>query len=356
MAINDVKMVLIKAYEFSTPKFSSDLWYEEVFDYELIDVLFTSILKLDKSVRKYKDETVSLNLGDYKQSDDASRAEGHFLTARHGVRRTQIDIETQDEISTIERHHGVESKVYFMIDRKSGLILVQEDFNKVFTRKLLHTFLYSHRKLIYPYVEKFNRLNSDTGLRIHKRSLYRLTTLPPIQFMEKLKEFKRVKAATLTLDSSTEKRKVDVSEMLDEELDDNDIHDYDLEIKIKNKSGFAMINTFEKYFEKIIELQKYDSYAIEGELESGRTQKITPDSITRDFEAHVRHNASGEPSLSDLTREMANVIVMKNPISKDKGATPNIKPLGDDNEVRLAIQKEVKKINETIEESSEESS
>ncbi|MFK3938929.1 hypothetical protein ACI2JA_15625 [Alkalihalobacillus sp. NPDC078783] len=353
MVSKDVKLVLLKAYEFSTPKFAGDNWYEDVYDYELIDMLFKSIMKLSKSARKYKDDTVSINLGDFKQSDDANRVEGHFLTARHGVRMPHIDINTQDEISTIEPHHGVEAKVYFMIDRISGLILVQEDFNKIFTRKLLHTFLYSHRKLIYPYIDKVNQLNSDRSIKVHKRSIYRLTTLPPVQFMDKLKEFKKINSAIVTLDSTTEKKDIDVSEALDIELDKHEIDNYELEIKIKNKSGYSMVKTFEKYFAKVIELQKYDSYAIEGQLESGRIQKITPDSITRDFEAHINHTPLGEPSISDLTREMEKVIRFKNPISEDKGPTPNYMPLGKDEAVETEISSYAQQINENYKKESE---
>ncbi|MBE7123994.1 hypothetical protein [Bacillus cereus] len=332
------KNTIIKAYEFSTPKFGGNVQYEQVYDYELIDILFSTILKLDKATRKYKDETVSINLGDFKQSNDANMVEGYFITAKHGIKRTHIDIDTQEEIGTIEKTHGVENKVYFMIDRRTGLLLVQDDFNKVFSRKLLSTFLHSHKKLIYPYIDKYNELNKNNSLMIHKRSCYRLTTLPPVNFFEKLKEFTKVKTAILTLDSTTQTR--DVSEVLDAELEENGIKEYDLEIKIKNKTGRSLVKVFEKYFASIIEQQKYDSYAIEGVLTNGKSKKITPDTITRDFDIDIKFNSNGEPSMEDLFNGMNKIMLKKNPIS-NKTATPNSTMVGEDKDVEVAIEKEI---------------
>ncbi|PEJ35947.1 hypothetical protein CN689_05675 [Peribacillus butanolivorans] len=335
-----LKNITLKGYEFCTPKFGGDVQYEKVYDYELMDILFKSILKLDKSKRKYKNDIVSINLGDFKQSNDANIVEGHFITARHGKKQTQIDIDSWDEIGTIEKNHGVESRVYFMIDRRTGLLLVQEDFNRVFTRKLLHTFLYSHKELIYPYIDEYNKINKKNKLTIHKRSCYRLINLKAINFLETLKEFKKIKTATLTLDNTTEKNSVDVSMILDRELKKNGIDDYDLEIKIKNKSGLNMVKVFELYFESIIEQQKYDSYAIEGELNTGKQKKITPDSITRDFYIKIEHNSNGEPSMGEIFEEMTRIISKDNPI-EGKKTTPNSTMVGENKDVEMAIQERI---------------
>lgn len=335
-----VKNITIKGYEFCTPKFAGDRQFEKVYDHELIDTLMKAILRLSKGARKYKNDTVSLNLGDYRQSSDANIMEGYFITARHGKRQTQIDIESQEEVGIIERHHGVENQVYFMVDSRTGLLLVQDDFNKVFTRKLLHTFLHSHKDLIYPYIDEYNRINRAKPLVIHKRSCYRLVNLKPINFMEKLREFRTIKTAILTLDNTTEKQEVDVSRMLDNELEQNGIDDYDLEIKIKNKSGLGMVTIFENYFESIIEQQKYDSYAIEGILEGGKQKKITPDTITRDFYVGVEHNSNGEPSMQEIYNEMARIILRDNPL-QGKGSTPNSTMVGDNDDVQMAIQRNI---------------
>jgi len=332
--------ITIKAYEFTTPKFAGDIQYENTYDFEILELLFNSIKQINKSKRKYKNETVSLNLGDFKISDDSGIVEGYFITARHGVKRSQINVDTQEEVGVIETHHGVEANVYFKIDRNTGLLLVQDDFNKVFSRTLLLSFLYMHKHIIYPYINHFNKLNNEKPFIIHKRSCYRLQTLPPINFMEKLKEFTKIKSAILALDNPLEKTNNDVSDVLDNELSENNIEDYDLEIKIKNKSSKATVKVFEKYFKSIIEQQKYDSYAIEGKLENGKSKKITPDTITRDFYAKVKINKNGEPSMDDIFERMNKIIKSDNPLCGKK-STPNVISAGEDKNVELDIQKEI---------------
>lgn len=349
--MSQTKTMTIKAYEFTTPKFAGDRQYDQTYDCDILEVLFKSIMRLEKSNRKYMSDTVSLNLGDFKQSEDSSIMEGYFITARHGVKRTQIDINTQEEVGIIDTHHGVEANVYFMIDRKTGLLLVQDDFNKVFSRTLLLSFLFMHKSIIYPYIELFNKLNHEKPFVIHKRSCYRLQTLPPIDFMEKLNEFSQIKSAILTLDNPPEKRNNDISNKLDEELEENNIEEYDLEIKIKNKSKKSTVKTFEKYFNSIIEQQKYDSYAIEGKLKNGKSKKITPDTITRDFYAQVEVNHNGVPSMSDIYKRMIEIINVENPL-QNKGGTPEIIPVGEDENVESEIQKNIEERNKnhTIEE------
>ncbi len=163
--------------------------------------------------------------------------------------------------------------------------------------------------------------------------------------MDKLKDFTQIKSAILTLDSTTNKKKIDVSKMLDDELEENDIEEYDLEIKIKNSTRLSMVKVFEKYFKSIIEQQKYDSYAIEGLLENGRSKRITPDTITRDFYTDVWVNSNGIPSIEDIYTKMNNIIYKENPLN-GKGGTPNIIPVGEDLDVELAIQEEITKRNQ----------
>lgn len=336
-----IKSLKIRGYELTTPKFGGDIQYENVYDYELIELLLNSILKLDKPKRMYKNETVMISLGDLRQSEDAAIVEGYFVTARHGRKQVSIDIDTGEEVATIEKHHGVENSVHFTICRNTGLLLVQEDFNKVFSRKLLHTFLHSHKNIIHPYIDYFNRINKANNLIIHRRSCYRLLTLQPIDFFESLRDFRTVKSAILTLDSTTRKKNIDVSQVLDTELENNGIGEYELEIKIKNKTGRNLVNVFERYFEALIIQQKYDSYAIEGILNNGKSKKITPDTITREFFVDVEYNINGIPSMSDVLNGMIRIIKQQNPINEYKGSTPNAIMVGEDESVQSAIQKEI---------------
>ena len=177
------KKIRIKAYELVTPKIGKDMYYRNIFDYEMIDILFQSILGINKMDRKYIDSNNSFNLGGYGQSYDADITEGYFLTARYGLEQDQIDIQTQQNVGKIPETSGLEAEVHFMIDRKTGLLLVQEDHNKVFNKKLLGQFMKFHKSIIYPYIEKFNEINRQNNLMIHKNSMFQVVSLPPIDFL-----------------------------------------------------------------------------------------------------------------------------------------------------------------------------
>ncbi|MER2132602.1 MAG: hypothetical protein ABS896_09330 [Carnobacterium inhibens] len=348
MVVEEKKQKLkVKAFELINPYLIGSNIVEGRYNHELMDRLFRSIMLLKLNKRKYKNKEVTLNLVDYKQSSNINIMQGYFSTARHGIRRSNIDIETQEEISYIEPHQGVKNEVFFTLDKQRGLLLVEDDkANKVFNRSLLKSFLFSHRELIFPYIDAFNILNDEAV--ISKRSFYRLTSLPPVDFFEKLKEFQSIKSGIFYIDSSEREESVDVVQKLEDELDDNSIDEYDLEIKIKNKSSSGMVKTFEKYFKKMIELQKYDSYAIEGVTESGSIKKITPDSITREFEIMVAYNANGLPKLDHMFNGMENIIVRNNPI-ETKDLLSGITHVEDDADVLEKIKYLAKRCNENKE-------
>lgn len=345
----------IKGFEISNNiTISETVKHGIYYNHELMDTFLKSILLLDIDKRKFKNEEVTLNLVEYKQSSNVNIMEGVFTTARHGISKITINVETQEEMNTIEYYEGVKNEIHFTLDKKKGLLLVQEDkLNHVFSRTVLKSFLYSHRQLIFPYIDEFNKKNLYKEASLYKRGFYSINSLPPIDFMEKLKEFKSIKSGILYINSSEKKSpNNDVIEKLEEELNDNEINEFDIEVKIKNKSPLGMVKTFEKYFNKMIDIQKYDDYAIEGVTKAGATKKITPDSITREFDIEVNVNVNGLSSLDDIFKGMENIILYNNPLV-DKEEFDQSFFIKDD----ISVQKKIQEIANTInkpEETSEE--
>ncbi|WP_445478003.1 hypothetical protein ACULLL_16715 [Lysinibacillus irui] len=346
----------IKGFEISNDITLNDtLKHGFYYNHELMDLFLNSILLLDLDKRKYKNDEVTLNLVEYKQSSNINVMEGIFTTARHGIRKTTINIETQEEMNTIEHYEGVKNEIHFTLDKKKGLLLVQEDKqNHVFSRSILKSFLYSHRHLIYPYIEEFNRKNLANKASLYKRGFYSINSLPPIDFIEKLNEFKTIKSGILYINSSENNQgNNDVIQKLEEELNDHEINEYDIEMKIKNKSPYGMVKTFEKYFNRMMEIQKYDDYAIEGVTKSGATKKITPDSITREFDIEVQVNSKGIPNLDDIFNGMESIILHKNPLV-DKEEFDQLFFIKDDTSVQKKIQEIANAINKPEETQEEE--
>lgn len=350
VAEKKTKTVSVRAYEFFTPKFAGNRQLDKVYDHEVIDVLFKSIIKLNKSERMYKNSSFTINLGKYSPSMNSDIFEGHFLTTSHGVERKQIDIDTQEDVGVIPPEHGIENEVYFAIDKKSGLLLVAEDINRAFGIQLLKSLLYRHKELIYPYIEEYNSLNKkekDKFFAIHKNVSYKLTTLPPIDFFKKLEDFSKIKKATLFLDKDTDKTKIDVSEALDRELLANEIENYGLEIKIINESPKGMIKVFGDYFKRAIELEKYDAFSIEGTLPNGKTRTITPETLTKEFFIpNVEIKPNGRFSDTDIFGGLRDIIQRDSPIV-GKASTSEAKSVGDCYHVEKSIQALIDERNKT---------
>ena len=151
----------------------------------------------------------------------------------------------------------------------------------------------------------------------------------------------RITHATVKLNENTDKASKDVSRILDDELNNSGIEEYALELKIQNKSGRAMVSTFKRYFERIRELQLYDSFSVKGRLrKNGREVTINQNSITRDFEVEVSCNSKGIISIQDVYDEMTNIIKNENPVSSLK-SNINWAMVGDNEDVKEAIQSKI---------------
>ncbi|MEK4091709.1 hypothetical protein [Viridibacillus sp. FSL H8-0110] len=311
----------IRGFEICNHYMDSDDLKIGYYNHELMNLFIKSILLIDLDKRKYKNDEVTLNLIEYKQSsNNVNLMEGVFTTARHGVSKKTINVETQEEMNKIESFEGVKNEIQFTLHKITGLLLVEEDKqNHVFTRPLLKSFFYKHRNLIYPYVDEFNTKNKSEKVIIYKSRIFTIASLPPINFFEKVSEFKSIKNGVIYINTSeTPKGEVDVIKKLEDELEEHKIEDYDLEIKIKNKSPRGMVKVFEKYFEGMINAQKYDFFAIEGVTKSGATKKINPDTITRDFDIEVEINGNGIRVLDDIHRGMEEIVENENPLSANR--------------------------------------
>lgn len=126
MAQRKTKMKF-KGFEITNAFETNDTLYPISYNPELMDLFFNSILLIDLDKRKYVNDEISFNLLDYRKTSNVNIMSGIFSTARHGVVKHTIDIETQVEIQEITPKEGVKNEIQFTLDKRTGLILIQED-------------------------------------------------------------------------------------------------------------------------------------------------------------------------------------------------------------------------------------
>lgn len=330
----------VLGYELVTQKMVNGDWQARIFDFEILEYYFTKIIEnVPLSERKFHTKTKMINLLWFNQSSqDADIWEGQFITARHGKERTIFNILKQVDEGVIDKNRGAKNTIYFTVHRKTGLMLVERDSERVASKEMIYKFIRFHKDLIVPYQKAFNKKFKDAS--IHKGNFLKVVTLPKKGFFEDLKEFKTVKEAYFYLDiSETENVNNEASNLLyleseasatveDSYKEHEDLIDLikqskdgglrgTTKIKVSFESNVSSIGIrgVKDYFSKLIESDLYDGFGVTGNLESGRSRTIELETVQRSFDISVDFNDKGLPSLQDMYDGMSKIFKTDNPLS-----------------------------------------
>lgn len=313
----ETRPTTIYGYDLTTPKFKGKSYDIDRFDFELLEYFFTRILtEIPIKERAYKDKSRMINLISFKQSDDANLYEGVFITARYGKEQEILDIFEQIAAGTKPRNHGVKNDVNFIVDKRTGLLLLEKDSERVASRDMIKKFLTYHRDLMLDYREAFNAQFDPA--KIHKRSFLKISSLPPKSFFEEIHEFSSIKDAYYYLDISEQRSTNNEASnlmYLYSQANENEMKGITrVKISFENTIPKNSIRGVEAYFKKLFEAQYFDGFGVTGKLESGRTKTIELENIQRAFDVKVEYNENGLPSLSDLIEQMSDIALYDNPL------------------------------------------
>ncbi|SEM79635.1 hypothetical protein SAMN04489762_1059 [Terribacillus saccharophilus] len=329
--------VIVFGYELWTTKFTGNSVKEDRFDFELLDTLLKKILEVPIKERAFKNKkkNKSINLLSYKDSDDSDLVEGVFSTARYGKEQKIIDIPDQTEAGLKGKNQGVLSQVNFIIDKATGLLLVEKDSEGVARRQLILGFLKYHKGLIYDYIEQFNKQFSPN--KIHKNNFVSVKSLPPKTFFEDIKDFASIKDAYYYKDINQDDNKNNEASNFMYQYQKADKEGMKgvtrVKVSFENTLRGGSVRHVEKFFKKLFEAQNYDALApnknneyddvdgfgASGRLQSGRTRTIELENIQRAFDVSVEHSEGGIPSVSDLIEQMVYIAKHDNPLEYKRG-------------------------------------
>ncbi|MEC1663376.1 hypothetical protein [Bacillus halotolerans] len=310
------KPVTVLGYEICTPKFTGDKWDQDRFDNELIETYLELILEVDIKERAFRNKNKMINLQSINQSEDADFLEGIFFTAKYGKEQTIIDVPNQTEAGKKEKEHGVKNEVYFLIHKKTGLLLIEKDSEGVARASMIRKFFRYHRELIYNYIETFNKEYSP--IKIWKNSFYKINSLPSKTFFEEIEEFSTIKDAYYYKDVSegtgANNEAADLMYHYNNATQNGISGVTRVKVSFENKVKKGSVKHVAAYFKKLFESQNYDGIGVSGQLNSGRQRTIELENIQRAFDISVEHNESGTPSLGDLSKEMVKICKRDNPL------------------------------------------
>lgn len=313
----EVKPLTVYGYELITPKFNNKSYDIDRFDFELFAYFFSRIInEIPLKERAFKDNNRMINLVSFNQSSDANLWEGVFTTARHGKEQVMIDVPQQVEKGIKPKDQGAKNEVHFLVDRRTGLLLLEKDLERVAGRETIKKFIRYHRSLIEPYLVAFNK--QFDPVKMHKPNFLKINSLPKRSFFEEIKEFASVKEAFYYLD--IDERPATSNEVsnllyLENKATEEGITGVTrVKISFENQIKKGSIRGVEAYFQKLFEQQYFDGFGVSGKLDSGRSKKIELENIQRSFDISVDYNENGIPSISDIINGMTEIAFTDNPL------------------------------------------
>ncbi|WP_374717484.1 hypothetical protein [Neobacillus sp.] len=324
--------IKIQAFEISTPKFLGKSYDPDRYDHEQIEYLIKKILKEPLKKRAFHKNNKVINLLTCKDSDDQDFMEGTFSTARYGQEEEIIDVHEQNVAGNKPKNHGVKHELHFLLDKNTGLLLIQKDKNNVISRDMLHRYFNYHLALAEKYREAFNKINPN--LKIIKRSYVKVTTVPSQEFFEEIEKFALIKEAFVIKDVDTDNITNEGLQYLRNQAIDNGVENFQtMKVSYMNNVKRSGIKHVKQFLKKLYEEEKYDNYGVTGTLESGKNRTLTMARIPQGYDVKVTFNEMGLPNFQEIISHMVNIAKFNNPIAnKNNGAEPIQKVGALDNE------------------------
>lgn len=311
------KPVTIYGYELTTPKFKSKSFDIGRFDFEVCAYFFEKIInEIPLKQRAFRDKNRMINLISFKQSDDANLWEGVFITARYGKEQEILDIFEQVEAGVKPKNHGVKNDVNFLIDKRTGLLLLEKDSERVASGDIIRKYISYHRGMVEDYLVEFNKQYDP--VKMHRRGFLKISSLPRKSFFDEIHQFSTIKDAYYYLDiSERPSTSNEVSNLLylHNKADENGMRGVSrVKISFENNVPKKSVTGVEAYFKKLFEAQYFDGLGVSGTLHSGRSRTIELENIQRTFDISVSFNENGLPSLGDLIVGMSEIALRDNPL------------------------------------------
>ncbi|QDS35817.1 hypothetical protein [Brevibacillus brevis] len=315
------KFVKIYGFEIITPKFVGNGYDMERYDHDQMEFFFKEIMKLNERNRVFRYKGKMINLVSCKQSSDADFIEGVFTSAKFGQEQDIINVFDQTTTGQKGKNEGVKNEVHFILQKKTGLLLVQYDDQRVVSRDLIKRFFDHHLSLMDRYKNEFKNVNKPYEI---PKTFLQIKTLPSKHFFDELRQMATIKEAYVLADLSKGANNNAV-EYLRDEAQENEVDGFQqIKISLLNKVKSTGIRHIESYFKKMLELEAYDGYGVSGISHSGKTKSLTMARVPHNYDINVSINSAGLINVSELMSQMVYIAKYDNPLA---GKNDGVKPL-----------------------------
>lgn len=340
------KKVLV--YKITTPIIkrnnnNADQYLPQYFNFNTINYCARYVLNRDKKDRiKTYNKSKTMLLEDYDENFHENYSWGKFITVTHGYKATGIDIETLLETSSMTENQGLINHVNFFIDKNNGNFYVEDDRNRVINISRIRSYFssLSNRKFYY---KEFNNLNNDFVIN-PRSSLYDVTLLPPIPFIEQLKTIKKVRSIEFTPEyEQKEKETPYLFEELENEAHKNELGFFKSVIKLSDFNHKKLSKEMLNFIMYLQESEKYGNLKVAGSLDNNITRVFSPDSMTRDVIFECEEDVYGWTAPEKLFQLLIEIIPTDTQLGMKNLTISEIINVDLDEVLKKAFLKEIRK-------------
>ena len=330
--------IRIKAYDLSTPKYiESKNYVQWRYDHEQIEVFLYLLTQLPDKERRLLHKGHMLSLKSYNDSFDSDFVEGVFLTARYGKQQDIIDVIEYKITGQKGKNEGGLNEVVFLLDKRSGLLLVQNDDEHVINREMLQRFFKSKMPFVENYIKQFNTVNKP--MTIPRNAYASISIVDSKDFFEEIKELSTIKEVYFYADINDSVNNIAIK-YLDTEAKNNKLKNYQkVKISLINNVRKSSIKHVESYIRTLMELQQYDTFGVIGSTETRRKQiDFASKFASMSYLVPVHVNENGLINTSELIDEMVRIAKFENPIEEKMQHFKSAKKVyGDVHEFKLEV-------------------
>ncbi|MBC6133524.1 hypothetical protein HB825_01570 [Listeria booriae] len=309
----------VKAYSLRTPVYSENDSIENVYINDFMETFLRRLLAMNAEERRMINEAEKkyIELVNIFESEDKDFIQGEFNTATFGTTQEIKDLLTGEKIGVKGVNDGVISIVYFQINKKNGLLLVEKDEAHVFSKNIFMQYFNNKKHIVSDFYSIFNKANESISLSLldSNRCLF-LDVIQPKEFKEEIKAFASVKEVFIEFPLTEDKS--DIIGQLETLAKDNGLKGVnEIKVAYRNTVRKGSVRHIESFFDKVIEDANM-SPGISGRLNSGRTKTIRKiaSRLTQDFDIKVKVNGMGVKSFSDMFSEMIAISKTENLLPK----------------------------------------
>lgn len=352
------KQYTLRVYSVRTPKYRKrkDIECNEKgkvikshFEINVLDEFFKILKIIPKKAHNIKvelphiDENCKITFIDYEiYNNDYSIIT--LETDRFGEVKDIKDNIQNTKNKQLNSHESVPETVKLVITRKHGLIYVTRDNNTIINKSTLNTFFNKYRFVIYEYIEQWNKVNKEIGLKIYKQPAIKIDSLPSTDFFDELDKLINVDEFAYTYNPSGANDTPnfeDVEIFSETELQRKDFKERK---KFKNIAKKPIVNEVKKIYENLSYKSNYDEWYVKGENQNHKTIVVKPELATRT--EHIKLNNINQINIKELLEKISDILKVNNPFL---GKTPK---LIDVNEIYIDTKDDelIKKIRDNFQE------